>query len=191
MTIAILGGTFDPPHLGHLIAAQAALQLPGVDHVSFIPAGDPWRKTDPQPATRISQPSDAQHRLAMVTLAIAGNPAFSLDDREMRRPGSTYTVDTLEELAREGIDQPYLILGADAFADLPNWHRHDELPKLARIVIAPRPGIEPPPGYPVLDMPALAISSTDIRRRLLAGLPIRYLVPDPVISYIHHHRLYT
>jgi nicotinate-nucleotide adenylyltransferase len=127
----------------------------------------------------------------MVRLAVADNPSFNVDDREVRRPGSTYTVDTLEELAREGFRQPYLILGADAFADLPNWHRHEELPKLARIVIAPRPGIEPPPGYPVLDMPAIAISSTDIRRRLHAGLPIRYLVPDPVISYIHHHRLYT
>jgi nicotinate-nucleotide adenylyltransferase len=132
----------------------------------------------------------AHHRLAMVSLAIATNPRFAVDDRELRREGPTYTVDTLEELAREGTDQPRLILGADALADMARWHRGDELPRLARIVIAPRPGASVPPEYRRLDMPSMDVSSTDIRRRVREGRSIRYLVPDGVRDYIEEHRLY-
>lgn len=187
---ALLGGTFDPPHVGHLVAAQAALELPGVDRVVFLVAGDPWRKTS-HPSSLSPHPSGAKHRLAMTRLAIQDNTAFDLDDRETRRPGPTYTADTLAEFAAEGIERPFLLLGADALADLPHWHEPERIRDLSRIVVAPRPGddLEDCP-YPVLDMPRLAISSTDIRARVRAGRSIRYLVPDPVETYIEEHRLY-
>ena len=181
--LALLGGTFDPPHMGHLVAGQAALDLPGVERVLFMPAGQPWRKAG-------SGVTGAEQRLAMVELAIAGNAGFRVDDREVRRTGGTYTVETLEELATEGIERPYLVLGGDALADMRHWHRHEELPTLARIVVAPRASAEAPPGYEVLDMPSIGISSSEIRRRVREGLSIRYLAPDAVVSYIEHHGLY-
>src|SRR5690606_12979425 len=135
-SLAILGGTFDPPHLGHLVVAETAREQLRVDQVLWLPAGDPWRKSSPSSPL----PSPSHHRLAMVRLAIADNPAFAVDDREVRREGPTYTAETLEAMAAEGIQRPYLLLGADALADLPNWHRPDAIRDLARIVIAPRPG---------------------------------------------------
>lgn len=186
---ALLGGTFDPPHIGHLLAAESALALPGCKRVAFLPAGDPYRKA-PSAASG-DAPSPVVHRVAMTRLAIAGNPAFFLDEREVHRAGPTYTADTLQELAAEGTTRPYLVLGADALADLPHWRDPNRIREAAAIVIAPRPGVDLAGcPYPVLDMPAVAISSTDIRRRVRDGLSIRYLVPEEVASYIGQHWLY-
>jgi nicotinate-nucleotide adenylyltransferase len=188
MTVAILGGTFDPPHVGHLVAGEAALQLPGCERVLFVPAGDPYRKA-PGPGER--GPTSTRHRVEMTRLAVIDNPGFAVDQREVERTGPTYTVDTLIGLAAQGVERPYLILGADALADMPQWHEPGRIEAMARIVIAPRPGYEVADcPYVVLDMPPLAVSSTDIRRRVAAGRSVRYLVPPPVAAYIREHGLY-
>lgn len=182
--IALLGGTFDPPHLAHLVLAECAREQFDAAKVVFLPAGEPWRK-----ATRAV--TAAEHRLAMVRLAVAGNPAFEVDDREVRRPGPTYTVETLEALRAEGLDDLLLILGSDAVADLPNWKQPERIADLARIVVARKgTAADRPTEYPVVDMPALAISSTEVRARVAAGKPIRYLLPDAVERYIREHNLY-
>ena len=187
--LAILGGTFDPPHVGHLIIAEAALALPGCERVTLMPAGDPYRKAPIDP--NLDAPSGAIHRLAMTKLAIAGNDAFVVDQRELQRPGPTYTADSLEALATDGMTQPYFIVGADALADMRHWSRPERIRALARIVVAPRPGVDLDGcPYPLLDMPALGVSSTDIRRRVRDGLSLRYLVPDAVAWYIRDHGLY-
>jgi nicotinate-nucleotide adenylyltransferase len=189
MTVAILGGTFDPPHIGHLVAGEAALQLPGCERVLFVPAGDPYRKA---PAPGDAGPTAAQHRVEMTRLAIADNPGFAVDVHEVTRTGATYTVDTLEVLAAQGVEHPYLVLGADALADMPHWREPARIAVMARIVVAPRPGYELADcPYVVLDMPALAVSSTDIRRRVAEGRSVRYLVTPPVEAYIREHRLYA
>jgi nicotinate-nucleotide adenylyltransferase len=127
----------------------------------------------------------------MTKLAVAGNDAFAVDDREMRRSGPTYTVDTLEELAREGMIRPYFIVGADALGDMRHWWRPERIGELASIVIAPRPGAGAAGHrYVELDMAAVSINSTDIRRRVREGLSVRYYVTEPVASYIRHHGLY-
>ncbi|GAB4336432.1 MAG: nicotinate-nucleotide adenylyltransferase [Dehalococcoidia bacterium] len=194
MTTAILGGTFDPPHFGHLFLAECARHQFGLARVLFMPAGDPYRKEG-------RSVSAAAHRLEMTRLAIHGNPAFVLDDRECRREGPTYTVDTLEELAAEGHRDLLLLLGADAIADMPNWKDAPRIAVLARIAVALKDVTEDElerlsreAGLPhtptIVDMPPLAISSTLIRDRAGRGLPIRYLVPDPVARYIATHALY-
>lgn len=194
MTTAILGGTFDPPHIGHLFLAECARHQFRLARVLFMPAGDPYRKE----GRRVSA---AAHRLEMTRLAIAGNPAFVLDDRECQRAGPTYTVDTLEELAAEGHRDLLLILGLDAVADMPRWKDAPRIAALARLAVALK-GASPDelarlsreaglPHVPdVLDMPPLPLSSTLIRQRAASGLPIRYLVPDPVARYIATHSLY-
>ncbi len=187
--LILLGGTFDPPHIGHLIlAACAAHQFSG--QVTFLPAGDPWRKTA-SPALSVGV-SAAHHRVEMTRLAIAGNPAFELDGRETRRHGPTYTADTLEELHMAGHAEIVLILGADALDDLPNWHQPDRIRSLATVAVAPRAGaaarITAP--YVAVDMPPVAISATDIRDRIRAGKPTRYMVPADVEGYIAAQRLY-
>jgi nicotinate-nucleotide adenylyltransferase len=214
--VGLLGGTFDPPHIAHLLLAECARHQLGLQRVLFLPAGDPWRKTgtsDEQRATSgeragrdsslLPPPSSprvvtpAEHRLEMTRLAIAGNDAFVLDDREVRRAGPSYTVDTLEELHAEGHTNLVLVLGSDALADMPNWKSPDRISALAHLAVAPKGGAEEPPSqlvarYSVLEiaMPNIAISSTLIRQRAAAGLPIRYLVPEPVFAYIEAHRLY-
>jgi nicotinate-nucleotide adenylyltransferase len=182
--IALLGGTFDPPHLGHLVLAECARAQFDVAKVVFLPAGEPWRK-----ATRPVTP--AEHRLAMVRLAVEGNPNFEVDDREVRRPGPTYTVETLEALRAEGLHNLLFILGSDAIADLPNWKHPERITELARIVVARKAADgDLPTEYPIVGMPSLAISSTEVRARVVAGKPIRYLVPDAVERYIREHNLY-
>lgn len=194
MTIAILGGTFDPPHLGHLFLAECARHQFALERVLFMPAGDPYHK-------EARGVSPAAHRIEMTRLAVEGNAAFALDDRECHRDGPTYTVDTLEELAAEGSRDLLLILGADAIADMPNWKDVPRMAALARIAVAPRERTEAElatlarraglPGIPaVIDMPPLAISSTLIRERAARGEPVRYLVPDAVDGYIRRHALY-
>ena len=139
-------------------------------------------------------PSPAAHRLAMATLAVADNPHFAVDDRETRRPGPSYTVETLEELHAEGHTNLVLILGADALADLPTWNQPARILELATIAVAPKPGFQNPKSKiqnVAIEMPPLAISSTLIRARVASGQPIRYLVVDSVMAYIRTLSLYA
>ncbi|MBF6601156.1 MAG: nicotinate-nucleotide adenylyltransferase [Dehalococcoidia bacterium] len=192
MRVGVLGGTFDPVHIGHLILAEQAHAGLELDLVLFMPAGEPWRKAD-----RAITP--AEHRLAMLRLAIAGNDAFGVSDIELRRPGPTYTADTLETLAGERLDdQFWFIVGADALADLPNWHEPERIVRHVKLAVAPRDGA---PGIAAADprlrdrvesfaMPRVEISSSEIRGHVGAGRSIRYLVPDAVRTYIERERLY-
>jgi nicotinate-nucleotide adenylyltransferase len=183
--LALLGGTFDPPHIGHLVLAECARAQFDATRVVFLPAGDPYRKR-----ARIVSPGE--HRLAMTRLAVASNPAFSVDDREMRRSGPTYTVDTLEELHAEGTTNVILILGSDAVADMAHWKRPERIRELATIAVAAKPGatLRPEDAEAVIAMPPLAISSSLIRARVALGEPVRYLAPDAVREYIEQHGLY-
>ena len=206
----MLGGTFDPPHIGHLFLAECARHQFNAETVLFLPAGDPYKKSG---STGLStagsrQPTAPLHRLAMLRLAIADNPHFTLDDRETRRTGPTYTIDTLEELHAEGHTNLLLILGQDAINDLPTWKNPDRIRELATIAVAPKPWQSQPQSPPLppgrergpggegrasflrIDMPPLAISSTLIRQRVAAREPIRYLVPPAVEAYIREHNLY-
>ena len=182
--LLILGGTFDPPHIGHLVLAECARVQFAASRVVFVPAGDPYRKTG-------RHVSSAHHRLAMVRLAIADNPAFAIDEREVRRDGPTYTVETLEELRAEGHAHIVLILGADAVEDMPQWKHPGRIRELATLAVAPQDtqsaGL---PGYLTVDMPPLSISSTLIRNRVASGRPIRYLTTDSVARYVAEHGLY-
>lgn len=195
MKRGILGGTFDPAHLGHLLLAETAREVLGLDRVTFVPAAEPWRK-----AARSVSP--AEHRLAMVRLAIAGNDGFDISTIEIDRGGPSYTADTLADLQNSG-DDLYLILGGDALADLPHWRRAADIPRLARIVVAARFGVDESSlraaasevaGLAelliVLPMPLIEISATDIRRRARQGLSLRYRTPEPVARYIGEHALY-
>jgi nicotinate-nucleotide adenylyltransferase len=194
MNVGILGGTFDPVHNGHLLLAEHAREQLSLDEVLFIPAGDPWRKSH-----RAITP--AEHRVAMLRLAIEGNDAFGISDLELTRSGPTYTADTLEALAGERLDDAFwFILGADALADLPNWREPERIVRHALLAVAPREAQEV--NVAALSMPALAdrivsftcprldTSSTEIRERAAAGRSIRYLVPDAVASYVDVKGLY-
>ena len=196
-TVGILGGTFDPPHLAHLAVAEEAREVLGLRRVLFVPAGRPWQKAD-----RVLTPGPL--RLALVERAIAGNPAFVLDAREVERKGPTYTVDTLRELAAEGANRdPWLILSSEALAGFATWREPEAVLHLARLCVAPR-GDDPAAAVAafrarfrvpaerlvVLDGPRLAISSTEIRARVQAGRSIRYLVPDAVAALVAEYALY-
>ena len=194
--LALLGGTFDPPHIGHLLLAECARLQFAAQTVLFLPAGDPYKKSGSAglPTADSRRPTAANHRLAMTRLAVADNPHFAVDDRETRRPGPSYTVDTLEELHAEGHANLILILGADALADLPTWKHPERILELATIAVAPKPGFQNPKSKiqnVAIEMPPLAISSTLIRARVASGQPIRYLVVDSVMTYIRAHSLYA
>jgi nicotinate-nucleotide adenylyltransferase len=190
-----MGGTFDPIHHGHLVTAEAALWRFTLDEVMFLPTGSPWMKAD-QP---VSGPED---RYLMTVIATASNPRFSVSRLEIDRPGPTYTVETLQELRRqaEGDIDLFFITGADAMLEILEWKDPDEVLAQAHFIAATRPGYDlarfqerAPSSHPnisVMDIPALAISSTDIRRRVAAGEPIRYLVPEGVQTYIEKAGLY-
>ena len=187
MRVGIIGGTFDPPHVAHMAVAEAAFRQLKLDTVKFIPAGVPWQKTG-IPVT------PARHRWAMTLATTSGIPYLVADDREVVRSGSTYTIDTLAELADHA---PTLILGADAAARLPSWRRADDVLELARIAVAPRFGtsrslVEEAIGREVawLDVPVLDISGTELRRRAEAGHSLRFLVREQVREYIDLHCLY-
>jgi nicotinate-nucleotide adenylyltransferase len=190
--IGLLGGTFDPPHYGHLILATYVREQLKLDRVSFIPAGDPWRK-----AGRDISP--APIRLAMVRLAVADNAAFEVDDREVEREGPSYTLDTLREVRRdlEPGDELYFIVGEDALADLPHWHEPAAIAAEARIAVVPREGVALPDlpfGADRIDrlqMPYIGISATELRERRRRGLSLRYQTPPQVEAFIHENRLYT
>lgn len=196
-SVGILGGTFDPIHHGHLVIAEEAREALGLERVLLVPAATPPHKPD-HPVT------SPAHRLAMVELAIAGNPAFSVSAIEVERGGTSYTVDTLETLAGEGITAPWFILSAEALAEFPSWRRPDRILELCRLAVVPRSGHEMLdsawvrehfPGREArlrfLPGPLLPISGSVVRRRAAAGRSVRYLVPDAVASYITDHALYT
>jgi nicotinate-nucleotide adenylyltransferase len=193
--LGVLGGTFDPIHNGHLaIAAKAREQL-NLDGVLFLPAGQPWRKD--------REITAAEHRLAMVRLAIKDEPAYELSTVEVERAGPSYTVETLEELARLYPNHDLaLILGEDALVDLPNWQDAARIPELALLVVAPRTGRVPKdetwramPGISDravwLDMDPVSVSSTSVRARVRRGRSVRDMVPPAVEEYFRANRLYT
>lgn len=182
-----MGGTFDPPHVAHLVAGEAAYRQLGVDVVTFIPAGAPWQKAD-------DGVSSAEHRWQMTTLAVDGVDYFDADDQEVRRDGWTYTIDTLEGF---GDEELVLVLGADAAAGLPTWVRGDEVVERAGVAVVPRPGtdraaVEAAVATPFtwLDVPLLDVSGTALRERARAGGSIRFLVRDAVWQYVVDHQLY-
>lgn len=156
-----------------------------------MPAGDPWRKRTGAVGERRAL-TPAPLRAGMVRLAVRGNRAFSVDDREVRRQGPSYTVDTLRELRAEGHGDLVLIVGSDALADMPNWKEAAAIPGLARVAVAMKAGaeIELPSWASAVEMPPLSVSSTFIRQRVAAALPVRYLVPEPVRRFIVREGLY-
>jgi nicotinate-nucleotide adenylyltransferase len=191
-----MGGTFDPIHHGHLVAAQAALHAFELDEVVFVPTGQPWMKAD-------RDVTASEHRYLMTVIATASNPKFWVSRVEVDREGPTYAVDTLQEVRRQVEDEVdlFFITGADAILEIVHWKDPDEVLSLAHFIAATRPGYdlarferEAPTAHPnisVMDVPALAISSSDIRRRVGAGEPIRYLVPEGVETYIRKFALYA
>jgi nicotinate-nucleotide adenylyltransferase len=184
----ILGGTFDPIHIAHLHAGETALYGAALDRVLFMPAGDPWQKEgrDLTPAAQ---------RLEMTRMAIEGVEGFEVDEREIRRDGPTYTIDTLNSFPSE--EELFLIVGADAAVGLTTWHRWEEVVDRAGILVVPRPGTEPAgvldvvPAAKSLDMASLDVSGTMIRAMAAAGRPYRFLVPARVHHYIEANGLYT
>ena len=187
-----MGGTFDPVHHGHLSAASEVQARYGLDEVVFVPTGRPWQKTH-------REVSPAEDRYLMTVVATASNPRFSVSRTDVDRPGPTYTIDTLHELRAaygEGAEL-FFITGADALTQILTWRSVDELFSLAHFVGVSRPGYDPvdttafPEGAVTLvEVPALAISSSDCRDRVGRGHPVWYLVPDGVVQYIEKRRLY-
>jgi nicotinate-nucleotide adenylyltransferase len=192
--VGVMGGTFDPIHHGHLVAASEVQAWFDLDEVVFVPTGDPWQKTD-----RVVSP--AEHRYLMTVIATASNPRFTVSRVDVDRDGPTYTIDTLRDLHAERPDDDlYFITGADALADIFTWRATDELFALAQFVGCTRPGYEmdaetlaaiPADRVTMVEIPALAISSTDCRDRTRRGEPVWYLVPDGVVQYIVKHHLYV
>jgi nicotinate-nucleotide adenylyltransferase len=185
--IGLLGGSFDPVHHGHLIVGQVAREMLGLDDLRFVPARQ-------QPFKAGRHGAAAEHRAAMLDLAVAGSAGMSVERAELGRSGPSYTVDTLRQLREREPGTTYtLLLGADAAVELAAWHRVREIPELARIVVFARPGSAVPASPLIADVirvPAMEISATEIRRRVRDGRPIRYWVPDSVAEYISRHRLY-
>jgi nicotinate (nicotinamide) nucleotide adenylyltransferase len=183
----LIGGSFDPVHHGHLIAADRAAESLGLARVLFIPCAS-------QPLKPAGPVAPALHREAMLALALAGHARFGLESLELSRPGPSYTVDTLRALReRQPGERFVLILGADAAAELPRWRAADEVARLAEIAVLTRPGVpEVASAFVahVVATPAIEISASEIRARCLAGKSIRYLVPDAVADYIARNRLY-
>jgi nicotinate-nucleotide adenylyltransferase len=185
--IGLFGGSFDPVHHGHLIVAQVAAEKLKLSSLRFVPARE-------QPFKAGQHRTSAEHRAAMLSLAIAGDPLFSVDPSELSRPGPSYTIDTLRAMhEREPTSEFVLLLGADAAADLPSWKEAERVSEFARIVVFGRGGA-PVPTLPwisaAVEVPAIGISATEIRRRVRLGQPIRYWVPHTVAEYIAAHQLY-
>ncbi|WP_349897110.1 nicotinate-nucleotide adenylyltransferase [Parafrigoribacterium soli] len=186
--IGVMGGTFDPIHNGHLVAASEVAQQLHLDEVVFVPTGQPYQK---QRAT------SAEHRYLMTVIATAANPQFTVSRVDIDRKGPTYTIDTLRDLRSERPDaELFFISGADAIAQILDWKDVTELWSLAHFVAVTRPGHPlsisglPESDVSLLEVPALAISSTDCRDRVGRGFPVWYLVPDGVVQYISKHHLY-
>lgn len=186
--IGVMGGTFDPIHHGHLVAASEVAQSHDLDEVIFVPTGEPSYKTNVTPA---------EHRYLMTVIATASNPRFTVSRVDIDRSKPTFTIDTLRDIRSERLDADlYFITGADAIAQILSWKDVDELWELAHFVAVSRPGhVLSVSGLPeqdvsLLEVPALAISSTDCRDRVRRGFPVWYLVPDGVVQYISKHHLY-
>ena len=193
--LGVMGGTFDPIHHGHLVAGSEVAARFHLDEVVFVPTGTPWQKA----GRRVSSRED---RYLMTVVATASNPRFSVSRVDIDRVGNTYTVDTLRDLKVErGADVDlFFITGADALASILTWRGADELFDLGRFVGVSRPGVDlrsndlshlPPDKVTRLEIPALAISSTECRKRVAEGLPLWYLVPDGVVQYVAKRGLYT
>jgi len=185
-----MGGTFDPIHHGHLVAASEVQTLFDLDEVVFVPTGEPWQKDT-------ATVSPAEDRYLMTVIATASNPRFTVSRVDIDREGPTYTIDTLRDLTAQRPDaELFFITGADALAQILSWKDVDELWDLARFIAVTRPGHElTDRGLPVnrvtlQEVPAMAISSTDCRERVAAGHPVWYLVPDGVVQYIAKYHLY-
>jgi nicotinate-nucleotide adenylyltransferase len=188
--IGVMGGTFDPIHHGHLVAASEVQARFELDEVIFVPTGQPWQKTG-------RDVSPAEDRYLMTVIATASNPRFSVSRVDIDRDGPTYTADTLTDLAdRYPDDDLFFITGADALSQIVSWKRVDELFTRAHFIGVTRPGFHlddhhlPAGSVSLIEVPAMAISSTACRDRVCAGLPVWYLVPDGVVQYISKRGLY-
>jgi nicotinate-nucleotide adenylyltransferase len=188
--IGVMGGTFDPVHHGHLVAASEVADRFGLDEVVFVPTGQPWQKSE-------RQVSRAEDRYLMTVVATASNPRFSVSRVDVDRGGPTYTADTLADLNAEYPDaRLFFITGADALAQILSWHRYEQLFELAHFIGVTRPGYTlgddhlPEGAVSLVEVPAMAISSTDCRQRVANGHPVWYLVPDGVVQYISKRNLY-
>jgi nicotinate-nucleotide adenylyltransferase len=190
--VGVMGGTFDPIHNGHLVAASEVAASFNLNEVVFVPTGQAWQKTD-----RIVSP--AEDRYLMTVIATAADPRFSVSRVDIDRDGPTYTIDTLRDLQKTHPDagELFFITGADALAQMLTWHNVQDLFALAQFVGVTRPGHPlADPGLPegevsLIEVPALAISSTDVRERVASHRPIDYLVPEGVARYIAKRRLYA
>jgi nicotinate-nucleotide adenylyltransferase len=209
VNLGVFGGTFNPVHIAHLRVAEEVLEALGLPRILWIPAADPPHKHESL--------APAAHRLEMVRLATASNPAFEVLDLELRRDGPSYTVDTLRTLRAQYREaRLWLVVGTDTFEEIGSWHEPEALFELANLAVVPRPGereapleqrlperlmapfrigpqgLEHPSGHHVREIAVsgLAISASDLRQRITRGASIRYLVPEPVIDYIQKHRLY-
>jgi nicotinate-nucleotide adenylyltransferase len=187
--IGVFGGTFDPPHIGHLIAAQDAADALRLDRLLFVPAGSPPHKRE-----RVITP--APLRLEMLNAALIDEPRFQVCDLELRREGPSFTADTLRELNRlQPRDELYLLLGADQVRDLPGWYQPEEVARLSRIVLISRAGIDAAPNvesmiFSTVRITRIDVSASEIRQRVADRRSIRYLVPRAVESIIYEHGLY-
>jgi nicotinate-nucleotide adenylyltransferase len=189
--LGVMGGTFDPIHNGHLVAASEVAHLFSLDEVVFVPTGQPWLKSE-------QKVTAAEDRYLMTVIATASNPRFSVSRVDIERSGPTYTIDTLRDV-REVYPpdtELFFITGADALAQMLSWRDMDELFTLAHFIGCTRPGHQlSDPGLPngrvsLVEVPALAISSTECRQRVRSGEPIWYLVPDGIVQYINKRGLY-
>ena len=188
--IGVMGGTFDPVHHGHLVAASEVADRFALDEVVFVPTGQPWQKSE-------REVSRAEDRYLMTVIATASNPRFSVSRVDIDRAGPTYTVDTLSDLHVALPDaELYFITGADALAQILSWRNVQQVFRYAHFVGVTRPGYElgddhlPDGAVSLVEVPAMAISSTDCRRRVAEGRPVWYLVPDGVVQYISKRDLY-
>jgi len=199
MNIGVLGGTFDPIHMGHLIVAEEIRGQLDLAEVLFVPAGEPWLKAN-------NAISPAEHRVQMVRLAIADEPAFKLSTVEIERAGPSYTIDTIAQFNSQigAGDKLFFILGWDNLMQLPQWREPSRLVQMCSLVAVPRVGYPSPdlntlaaaipglsPSIILLNTPQIEISSSEIRNRVARGLSIHHLVPEPVEKYIREHNLYT
>ena len=189
--IGVMGGTFDPVHHGHLVAASEVADRFALDEVIFVPTGQPWQKS-----SRVV--SSAEDRYLMTVVATASNPRFSVSRVDIDRDGPTYTADTLADLhAAMPDDKLFFITGADALQAILSWHKVDEVFRYAHFVGVTRPGYElgddhlPDGSVTLVEVPAMAISSSNCRERVAAGRPVWYLVPDGVVQYISKRSLYA
>jgi len=190
LRLGIMGGTFDPIHHGHLVAASEVAALFELDEVIFVPTGEPWQKSE-------RRVSPAEHRYLMTVIATASNPRFWVSRVDIDRPGPTYTIDTIRDIGRQRPGaELFFITGADALGQILSWKDAEDTLRGAHFVGVTRPGYElsdahlPTDSVTLLDVPAMAISSSDCRDRVAGGQPVWYLVPDGVVQYINKHRLY-